>query len=174
MTDLEKSPNTNANLHFQCFYCLPNNLLANTQCFHSSLLHLFQFTRCSNIRIGRVSGTKLTNTHGGPTAFRVFCWSWVAACPSSKDCGFARCESRRRHEKNELETRCGRNSGRHFVARIDFQLEAILHRVVMRILFEKQRMKRSPCVYAIELGLRDKCGWQTWYFCNRQLKIKAW
>src|SRR5271168_998914 len=102
------------NLHLQRRDRLLSNILAKAQRFDPSLLHLFQYTHASDMRIRCVSGAELTGTHGGPAAFGVVSRAGVAACTSSEDGGLASFESGWGHIEDKLEARRSRNNGCHF------------------------------------------------------------
>jgi len=98
---------------FQRLDRLPSNILAKAQRFDSSLLHLFQYTHASDMRIRCVPGSELTGTHGGPAAFGVVSLAGVVACTSGEDGGLAGFEKGWGHEEDKLEACCSRNNGCH-------------------------------------------------------------
>jgi hypothetical protein len=102
------------NSHLQRLYRLPSNIFAMTQRLDLGLLHLFQCTHASEMRICRVSGPELTRTNGGPAAFRVVPRAGVAACAGGEDGGLAGYESGWGHVEDELEASGSRSNSCHF------------------------------------------------------------
>lgn len=72
-------------IRLQCFDSLSSNIFTYTERFDPDLGSLFQRPDSANVRVGRISGTKLSCSCGRPTAFRIVPRARVAACASLED-----------------------------------------------------------------------------------------